>query len=82
MGQLWMDPFLEYFKKDIIPDDPKVAKRLRREVSKYNLVGVHLYRRGFSFLLLRCLIIIETNLGRIPQGHNHIIFNLVEQKSN
>ncbi|RDY10427.1 hypothetical protein CR513_05061, partial [Mucuna pruriens] len=37
----WMDMLFEYFRKD--------------EASKYTLVGDNLYRRGFSFPLLRCL---------------------------
>ncbi|RDX68886.1 hypothetical protein CR513_52081, partial [Mucuna pruriens] len=52
IGQTWMDSLLEYFKKDIILEDPKAAKRLRWEASKYALVGEHIYRRGFSFPLL------------------------------
>ncbi|RDY13379.1 hypothetical protein CR513_01709, partial [Mucuna pruriens] len=51
----WMDPFLEYFKRDIVPNDTTQARKLIREASKYTLVGEHLYRRGFSFPLLKCL---------------------------
>ncbi|RDX68582.1 hypothetical protein CR513_52405, partial [Mucuna pruriens] len=50
---------LKYFKKDTIPEDTKATKRatkrLKREASKYTLIGEHLYRRGFSFPLLKCL---------------------------
>ncbi|RDX94356.1 hypothetical protein CR513_23275, partial [Mucuna pruriens] len=55
MEQMWMNLLLEYFKKDIIPKDLKVTKRLRQEESKYTLLGEHLYKRGYSFPLLGCL---------------------------
>ncbi|RDX89573.1 hypothetical protein CR513_28678, partial [Mucuna pruriens] len=38
----WMDPFLEYFKRDIVPNDTTQARKLMREASKYTLVGEHL----------------------------------------
>ncbi|RDX75237.1 hypothetical protein CR513_44903, partial [Mucuna pruriens] len=41
--------------KDTILEDTEAVKRLKQEVSKYTLVGEHLYRRDFSFLLLNCL---------------------------
>ncbi|RDX96224.1 hypothetical protein CR513_21146, partial [Mucuna pruriens] len=48
-------PTLEYFKKDVLPQDPKLATKVKREAAKYTLIGEHLYIRGFSFPLLRCL---------------------------
>ncbi|RDX73692.1 hypothetical protein CR513_46659, partial [Mucuna pruriens] len=55
MEGTWMSPLLEYFKKNIIPEDLEASKRLRQEASKYTLIGQHIYKRGFSFPLLRCL---------------------------
>ncbi|RDX82658.1 Retrovirus-related Pol polyprotein from transposon 17.6, partial [Mucuna pruriens] len=37
------------------PNDPKGARKITREASKYVVVGRHLYRRGFAFPLLRCV---------------------------
>ncbi|RDY01230.1 Tf2-9, partial [Mucuna pruriens] len=37
------------------PNDPKEAFKTAKEAAKYTLLGQHLYRRGFSFPLLRCL---------------------------
>ncbi|RDY09390.1 hypothetical protein CR513_06235, partial [Mucuna pruriens] len=51
----WTDPFLKYLKKDMLPNDTTQAKKLIREASKYILVSEYLYRRGFSFPLLKCL---------------------------
>ncbi|RDX80198.1 Gypsy retrotransposon integrase-like protein 1, partial [Mucuna pruriens] len=51
----WMDPLITYLKEEQLPEDPAAAKRMPREASKYVLIGQHLYRRGFSFPLLRCM---------------------------
>ncbi|RDX98169.1 hypothetical protein CR513_18938, partial [Mucuna pruriens] len=51
----WMDSFLEYLKEDRLPNDVTQAKKLIKEASKYTLVGERLYKRGFSFPLLKCL---------------------------
>ncbi|RDY11527.1 hypothetical protein CR513_03796, partial [Mucuna pruriens] len=36
----WMDPLLEYFKKDTISEDADLTRRLMREASKYILVEI------------------------------------------
>ncbi|RDY13326.1 Gypsy retrotransposon integrase-like protein 1, partial [Mucuna pruriens] len=51
----WMSPFIQYLKDDQVPSDPTEARKLTREASKYTLVGQSLYRRGFSFPLLKCV---------------------------
>ncbi|RDX99319.1 hypothetical protein CR513_17643, partial [Mucuna pruriens] len=40
---------------DQIPDDNGEARKVIRESSKYTLIGQHLYKRGFTFPLLRCM---------------------------
>ncbi|RDY11649.1 rnhA, partial [Mucuna pruriens] len=50
----WMSPFLEYLKEDRLSSDVVKAKEVVKEASKYTLVGQQLYRKGFSFPLLRC----------------------------
>ncbi|RDX98457.1 hypothetical protein CR513_18608, partial [Mucuna pruriens] len=45
---MWMNPFLEYLKKDNIPNDATQAKKLIREASKYIL-------EMLFFSLLKCL---------------------------
>ncbi|RDX83489.1 hypothetical protein CR513_35581, partial [Mucuna pruriens] len=51
----WMSLLLGYLGEDWLPNDATKAKMLVREVSKYTFVGQQLYRRGFSFSLLRCV---------------------------
>ncbi|RDX68267.1 hypothetical protein CR513_52758, partial [Mucuna pruriens] len=52
---VWISLFLEYLGEDQLLSDATKAKKLVREASKYTLIGQQLYRRGFSFLLLRCV---------------------------
>ncbi|RDX87287.1 hypothetical protein CR513_31263, partial [Mucuna pruriens] len=55
----WMNLFLKYFKRDVVPKDATQARKLMREASKYTFVGKHLYMKCFSFPLLKCLDIDE-----------------------
>ncbi|RDX84524.1 hypothetical protein CR513_34410, partial [Mucuna pruriens] len=66
--KMWMDWFLEYFKRDIVPEEAVQAKKLIREASKYTLVGENLYKRSFSFLLLKCL---DTNKAEYVMQEVH-----------
>ncbi|RDX65631.1 hypothetical protein CR513_55692, partial [Mucuna pruriens] len=51
----WISPLLEYLREDRLLDDPTKANKLVKDVSKYIVIGKQLYRRGFSFPLLRCV---------------------------
>ncbi|RDX88957.1 Gypsy retrotransposon integrase-like protein 1, partial [Mucuna pruriens] len=53
--EMWMDPIIEYLKNGKLPDDPAGSLKIRKEAPKYTLVEQHLYRRGFSYPLLRCV---------------------------
>ncbi|RDX73335.1 hypothetical protein CR513_47073, partial [Mucuna pruriens] len=48
-------PIFEYFKRDVVLEKATLTRKLIREAFKYTLVGEHLYRKGFSFPLLKCL---------------------------
>ncbi|RDX64449.1 Gypsy retrotransposon integrase-like protein 1, partial [Mucuna pruriens] len=50
-----MSLLIEYLKDEQLPSHLTEAKKLVRDVAKYIIVGEQLYRRGFSFPLLRCL---------------------------
>ncbi|RDX66362.1 Tf2-8, partial [Mucuna pruriens] len=50
-----MTPILSYLQKGTTPEDPEKALRIAKEATKYTVLGQQLYRRGFSFPLLRCL---------------------------
>ncbi|RDX92394.1 hypothetical protein CR513_25481, partial [Mucuna pruriens] len=51
----WMSPLMVYLRDEIKPEDPTKAKKLIKEAARYIIIGGKLYRRGFSFLLLRCI---------------------------
>ncbi|RDX96111.1 Retrovirus-related Pol polyprotein from transposon 17.6, partial [Mucuna pruriens] len=51
----WMTPILDYLQKGATPEDPGKALKTAKEATKYTILGRQLYRRGFSFPLLRCL---------------------------
>ncbi|RDX80912.1 Gypsy retrotransposon integrase-like protein 1, partial [Mucuna pruriens] len=51
----WMTPLIQYLQEGRTHESEEEAKRLSKEVAKYTLVGQRLYRRGFSFPLLKCL---------------------------
>ncbi|RDY02452.1 hypothetical protein CR513_14085, partial [Mucuna pruriens] len=50
-----MSPLMAYLRDKIKPKDPVKAKKLIKEVARYIIIGGELYRRGFSFPLLRCI---------------------------
>ncbi|XP_072073819.1 uncharacterized protein [Arachis hypogaea] len=51
----WMTPLIEYLKFDILPEEQKEAKKIRREAQNYTLVRNVLYRRGISTPFLKCI---------------------------
>ncbi|RDX78516.1 Pol polyprotein, partial [Mucuna pruriens] len=50
-----MDPIVEYLKEGKLLADSARSNKVRKEASKYTLIEQHLYRRGFSSLLLKCV---------------------------
>ncbi|RDX98991.1 hypothetical protein CR513_18019, partial [Mucuna pruriens] len=50
-----MTPILDYLQERTGPEDPEKALKTAKEAAKYTILGQQLYRRGFSFPLLRCL---------------------------
>ncbi|RDX75755.1 hypothetical protein CR513_44338, partial [Mucuna pruriens] len=51
----WMSPLIAYLRGEILPKDPAMAKRLIKDATRYVIIKGEPYRRGFSFLLLRCI---------------------------
>ncbi|RDY04062.1 rnhA, partial [Mucuna pruriens] len=51
----WMTPVFKYLQDGKTPEDSREAQKVVKEAAKYTLIRQHLYRRGFSFPLLRCL---------------------------
>ncbi|RDX77342.1 Tf2-6, partial [Mucuna pruriens] len=50
----WMTPIFDYLQGGG-PNDPEGMPKIAKEAAKYTILGQQLYRRGFSFPLLRCL---------------------------
>ncbi|RDX85668.1 Retrovirus-related Pol polyprotein from transposon opus, partial [Mucuna pruriens] len=51
----WMTPIFDYLQKGTGPNDPEKILKIAKEAAKYTILGQQLYRRGFSFPLLKCL---------------------------
>ena len=50
-----MDPILNYLKDGSLPPDRKDARSIIYKAANYTIINGVLYKRGFSFPLLRCL---------------------------
>ncbi|RDX92961.1 hypothetical protein CR513_24841, partial [Mucuna pruriens] len=53
--ETWMDPIIEYLKNGKLLEDSTDSLKIRKEAPKYTLIEQRLYRRGFSYPLLRCV---------------------------
>ncbi|XP_077250484.1 uncharacterized protein LOC143889954 [Tasmannia lanceolata] len=51
----WMDPIIQYLKDGTLPEDRKEARRITVKSALYILKGEVLYKRSFSWPLLKCL---------------------------
>ena len=51
----WMDPILNYLRDGSLPPDRKEARSIIYKAVNYTIIDGVLYKRGFSFSLLRCL---------------------------
>ena len=54
-----MDSILKYLKEGVLPEDRKEAKSLMFRVANYTIINDMLYKRGFTFPYLRCLVLEE-----------------------
>ena len=55
----WFSPILRYLKMGLLPQDKREARKVRYRSNRYLLQGDVLYKRGFTFPLLRCLTLEE-----------------------
>ncbi|XP_025703896.1 uncharacterized protein [Arachis hypogaea] len=55
VGPSWMDPIIDFLESSKLPEDEKSAKTLRREAEKYAIIQGHLFKKGLSQPLLKCL---------------------------
>ncbi|RDY04061.1 rnhA, partial [Mucuna pruriens] len=51
----WVSLLVVYLRDERLSEDPTEAKRLARDAARYIVIGGELYRRDFSFPLLRCV---------------------------
>ncbi|XP_057747805.1 uncharacterized protein LOC130966998 [Arachis stenosperma] len=76
----WMNPLIEYLKFDILPEEEKEAKKIRREAQNYTLVKNILYKRGISTPLLKCIPTLRTTKF-LEEVHNGICGNHLGARS-
>ncbi|GJS49907.1 reverse transcriptase domain-containing protein [Tanacetum coccineum] len=46
-GQTWMTPICEYLTKEILPENKKKARAVRRKASRYTMINGTLYKKSF-----------------------------------
>ena len=51
----WTMPLVFYLRNDMLPDKKNSARKLKVQVSQFDLIKDVLYKRGFSRSYLRCL---------------------------
>lgn len=72
----WMDPYIRYISEGVLIDESKEARLLKKRVSCFVLLDGLLYRKSFSYLLLKCLRPFEVDyiLWKIHEGiyGNHL----------
>ncbi|GJT93782.1 reverse transcriptase domain-containing protein [Tanacetum coccineum] len=54
-GQTWMTPICEYLTKEILSEDKKKARVVRRKASRYTMINGNLYKKSFLGPRLRCV---------------------------
>ncbi|GJS35608.1 reverse transcriptase domain-containing protein [Tanacetum coccineum] len=69
-GQTWMTPICEYLTKEILPEDKKKARVVRRKASRYTIINGTLYKKSFLGPWLRCVGPLQANyvLREIHEG--------------
>ncbi|GJV49513.1 reverse transcriptase domain-containing protein [Tanacetum coccineum] len=69
-GNTWMTPIQEYLTKEILPEDKKKARAVRRKAAKYAIINGTLYKKSFLGPWLRCVGPLQANyvLREIHEG--------------
>ncbi|GJS09475.1 reverse transcriptase domain-containing protein [Tanacetum coccineum] len=69
-GNTWMTPIQEYLTKEILPEDKKKARAVRRKATKYVMINGTLYKKSFLGPWLRCVGPLQANyvLREIHEG--------------
>ncbi|GJU14778.1 reverse transcriptase domain-containing protein [Tanacetum coccineum] len=69
-GKTWMTPICEHLTKEILPEDKKKARVVRRKASRYTMINGTLYKKSFLGPWLRCVEPLQANyvLREIYEG--------------
>ncbi|GJR55836.1 reverse transcriptase domain-containing protein [Tanacetum coccineum] len=69
-GHTWMTPIREYLTKEVLPEDKKKARAVRRKASRYAVINGTLYKKSLLGLWLRCVGPLQANyvLREIHEG--------------
>ena len=57
----WTTPITSYLKDGVLPGDKEAARKLKFQAAWFVLIKDILYKKGFSCLYLRCLILEEAD---------------------
>ena len=72
----WMDPVIHYLKTGILPNDRLATCKVSRQAPHYVLLDNKLYKRSYTFSLLKCILPSESNyaMREVPKGiyDNHL----------
>ncbi|GJW50356.1 reverse transcriptase domain-containing protein [Tanacetum coccineum] len=69
-GNTWMTPLCEYLGNEILPEDKKKARAVRRKAIMYTMINGTLYKKSFLGPWLRCVGPLQANyaLREIHEG--------------
>ncbi|GJS26155.1 reverse transcriptase domain-containing protein, partial [Tanacetum coccineum] len=69
-GNTWMTPIREYLTKEILPEDKKKARAVRRKAARYVMIKGTLYKKSFLGPWLWCVGPLQANyvLREIHEG--------------
>lgn len=73
----WVDPIAEFMKEVVRPEDRWQERKLQSRCARYTLINEKLYRRGYSFSNLKCVIEEEgkTIMGKYTREYARIILD-------
>nr|GFA10411.1 reverse transcriptase domain-containing protein [Tanacetum cinerariifolium] len=69
-GHTWMTPVYEYLTEEILPEEKKKARTVRRKAGRYAVINEVLYKKSFLGPWLRCVGPLQENyvLREIHEG--------------
>ncbi|GKF77683.1 hypothetical protein Tco_0230153, partial [Tanacetum coccineum] len=60
-GHTWMTPICEYLTKEVLPEDKKKVRAVRRKASRYAVINGTLYKKSFLGPWLWCVRPLQEN---------------------